>query len=195
MLDFQNNKFHYGISYTDKKTFLCPKIPKCASSWAEHYFLSLGWQNKNFFNHCLFDLTSLVFLREPKDRYIAGLGEFLFRHHDLLYIDACKSIELRNTIFDAAIEKLMLDAHTTPQTFFIQKLTNPIYFKVDDTLSEAVASFLGITSYKEIINSSGRTLGWRELALEYLENNELATKTLDSYLKTDYDLFNTVRFQ
>jgi hypothetical protein len=195
MLDYQYPGWHYGISYTDNKTFVCPKIPKCASSWAEQYFLSLGWVKKSFVAHNLFDLSALVFLREPKERYIAGLGEFLNRQHDSLYPQAVKSVEFRNEIFREAFDKLTLDPHTSLQTFFISNLNNPIYFKVDDSLSETVASFLGTTVDTTFVNSMVHGVGWRELALEYLANNELASKTLDSYLIADYNLFNTVRFQ
>ena len=194
VLDFQHPGWHYGISYTDNRSFVCPKIPKSASSWAHEYFLALGWEKKSFSVHRLFDLKALVFLREPKERYIAGLGEFLNRQHDSLYPEAIKSAELRNEIFSEVFKKLTLDPHTSLQTFFIQNLNNPIYFKVDDSLSETVASFLGTSANNTFVNSKVHGMGWRELALEYLANNELATKTLDSYLKIDYDLFNTVRF-
>ena len=194
MLDFQNPNWHYGISYTDNKSFVCPKIPKCASSWAHEYFLALGWEKKSFVAENLFDLNALVFLREPKERYIAGLGEFLNRQHDSLYPEAVKSVEVRNRIFTEVFKKLTLDPHTSLQTFFIRNLNNPIYFKVDDSLSETVASFLGTSVHDTFVNSKVFGMGWRDLALEYLANNELATKTLDSYLKTDYDLFNSVRF-
>ena len=194
MLDFQHPDWHYGISYTDNKSFICPKIPKCASSWAEQYFLALGWERKSFVAERLVDLNALVFLREPKERYIAGLGEFLNRHHDSLYPDAVKSVEFRNKIFTKVFNKLTLDPHTALQSFFIRSLNNPVYFKVDEGLSETVASFLGTPIDNTFVNSKMRGMGWREFALEYLANNESATKTLDSYLKTDYDLFNTVRF-
>jgi hypothetical protein len=195
MLDFQYPGWHYGLSYTDNTTFVCPKIPKCASSWAEHYFLALGWEKKSFDVHRLFDLNALVFLREPKERYIAGLGEFLTRQHDSLYSEAIKSVEFRDEIFREVFNKLTLDPHTSPQTFFISKLNNPVYFKVDESLSETVASFLGTPVDNTLVNSKVHGVGWRELAMEYLSTNELATKTLDSYLKTDYDLFKAVRFQ
>ena len=91
--------------------------------------------------------------------------------------------------------KLTLDPHTSLQTFFISKLNNPVYFKVDESLSETVASFLGTPIDNTLVNSRVHGMGWRELALAYLADNELATKTLDSYLKTDYDLFKAVRFQ
>jgi hypothetical protein len=68
MLDFQHPDWHYGLSYTDNKSFVCPKIPKCASSWAQEYFLSLGWEQKSFVVDNLFELNALVFLREPKER-------------------------------------------------------------------------------------------------------------------------------
>ena len=194
MLDFQHPDWHYGISYTDNKSFICPKIPKCASSWAEQYFLALGWEKKSFDVYRLFDLNALVFLREPKERYIAGLGEFLSRHHSFLYHEATNSVEFCNNIFKVMFSNLLFDEHTSPQTFFIRSLNNPIYFKVDDSLSETVASFLGTPVDSTFVNSRVNGMGWRDRALEYLANNELATKALDSYLKTDYDLFNSVRF-
>jgi hypothetical protein len=194
MLNFQYPGCHYGLSYTDNKSFIYPKIPKCASSWAEQYFLALGWEKKSFVVDHLVDVNALVFLREPKERYIAGLGDFLNRQHDFLYPEAIKSVEFRNEIFTEVFKKLTLDPHTALQSFFIRNLTNPVYFKVDDNLSETVASFLGTPVNNTFVNSKVHGIGWRELALEYLANNDLATKTLDSYLKTDYDLFNTVRF-
>lgn len=195
MLDFQHPDWHYGLSYTDNKSFVLPKIPKCASSWAEQYFLALGWETKSFVDERLFDLNALVFLREPKERYIAGLGEFLNRRHSALYSKASKSVEFRNEIFKEVFSKLMFDEHTSPQTFFIRGLNNPVYFKVDESLSETVASFLGMQIDTTFVNSKVFGLRWRELVLDYLSNNELAIKTLDSYLKTDYDIFNSVRFQ
>lgn len=194
MLDFKLSDWHYGLSYTDNKSFVYPKIPKCASEWGKQYFLALGWKHKSFVVDSLFDLTALVFLREPKERYIAGLGEYLSRHHRSLYHEATNSVEFCNSIFKLIFRDLLFDEHTCPQTFFIQNLTNPVYFKVDDNLSETVASFLGTPVNNTFVNSKVNGIGWRELALEYLANNELATKTLDSYLKTDYDLFNSVRF-
>lgn len=195
MLNFDHPDWHYGLSYTDNKSFVFPKIPKCASSWAEQYFLALGWQKKSFVTQQLFDLNALVFLREPKERYIAGLGEFLNRQHDSLYPEAIKSVEFRNEIFNEVFNKLTLDPHTSLQTFFVSKLNNPVYFKVDESLSETVASFLGTPVDNTFVNSKIHGVGWRELAMDYLSTNELASKTLDSYLKTDYDLFTAVRFQ
>jgi hypothetical protein len=193
-IDAQNPGWHYGLSYTDNKSFVYPKIPKCASSWAQEYFLAQGWEQKSFVGDCLFDLNALVFLREPKERYTAGLGEFLSRNYDFLYPEAITSVEFRNIIFKQVFSKLRLDPHTTLQSFFIRNLTNPVYFRVDDSLSETVASFLGTPVNNTFVNSKINGMGWRELALDYLANNESATKTLDFYLKTDYVLFNSVRF-
>jgi len=182
----------FGLSYTNG-TFIYPKIPKCASTWAEIYLTSLGWNPSYFHLAKLSDLPALIFLREPKDRWISGVCEFLFRYHNSLYYDATTSIETRNRIFDVIFDNLCMDEHTAGQTFFIRGLSNPIYFKVDKSLSDSVASFLGTKVNKNIMNSrTGRV--WTNLMFDYLADNNLATEKLDLYLKTDYDLFNTVRF-
>lgn len=186
---------HYGVSYTNNE-YMCVKIPKSASTWAKQYFHSLGWEDINFAITKSFDIPTLVFIREPKDRWIAGVSEFLERYYNNLYEEATQSTELRDSIFDSIFDKgLSMDSHTTPQTYFLRGLTNPIYFKVDDDLSEKVASFLGTIVDKERVNSKLSNPTWRVLATEYLDKNELATKTLDSYLETDYKLIKEVRFQ
>ncbi len=186
---------HYGISYTNRE-FLCVKIPKSASTWAKQYLHSLNWKDINFATNKTFDIPALVFLREPKERWIAGISEFLERNNHHLYDEAVLNAELRDEIFNCIFDTgLGPDPHSMPQTYFIEGLTNKIYFKVDKNLSKKVAIFLGARIDREIVNSRMHHPTWRILAKEYLAKNKMANKTLDSYLKSDYDLFKEVSFK
>lgn len=186
---------HYGVSYTNRE-FLCVKIPKSASTWAKLYFCSLGWEDTNFVTNKTFDIPALVFIREPKERWIAGISEFLERYHHDLYEQAVLSTKFRDSIFDCIFDTdLSPDSHSMPQTHFIKGLTNKIYFKVDKNLSKKVAIFLGARIDREIVNSKANYPSWRILAQEYLAKNKMANKTLDSHLKSDYDLFKEVSFK
>lgn len=106
------------------------QIPKNASCWFKHHFMpanAYNYYTNGFDNN---EHLALVVLRDPIERWISGLGQYLigFTPDHKFYID--------NIDWEVATTQVVFDEHTQPQHDFIANLShnNIVWFKCDNNL-------------------------------------------------------------
>jgi hypothetical protein len=89
-------------------------IPKNASSWTKPNLKDWGWE---FFNYHTDHLNkhALVVLRDPMERWLSGIAEYLTLYHPTMQFPFNETAEL---IFD----RVTFDDHTEKQVKFIKGL-------------------------------------------------------------------------
>ena len=172
-------------------------IPKNATQWAKS---QIGGERHNFIDNPLpDDYRYLVILRDPRQRLVSGICEWLKRY---------TSIQPNNPIFDNPDVLSLLvgpggahDEHTELQARFIEgiPLERTTFFKCDETLKETVEHWfeenkLSCVSIAPKHHTDGE---WKEL-LDKL-NHIIDTKgqilrIIRGQLKIDTDLYNSVQY-
>jgi hypothetical protein len=111
-------------------------IPKNASSWTKPNLKDWGWE---FYNYRLdnLDKHSLVILRDPVDRWLSGIAEYLTLYYPNMQVPFNETTEL---IFD----RITFDDHTEKQVYFIEGLDpgRITFFKCDENYRLYFGQFL-----------------------------------------------------
>lgn len=114
------------------------QIPKNASCWTKHHFMPAdaynyytdGLDNKHH--------LALVILRDPVERWISGMGQFLAGNSpgSKMYIDTIDWEQVTN--------KVMFDDHTQPQVDFIANVPweSVVWFKCNNHLPHNFIDFM-----------------------------------------------------
>lgn len=183
-------------------------IPKNAS-WFMRLFLGLniGWDPYHNDTSYIFNYEKekrdkfIVVLRDPYERWISGVLEYVRFTHDAV------SWESKH-VLDFICHRIVLDDHTEPQVNFIEGLDteNIIFFKVDKNLEYNLSNFL-ITSkllIGDVIKIPPPTTNRQEddskktnliYHLElFLKNNPERVDRIKNFYRPDYDLINSVKF-
>lgn len=173
-------------------------IPKCASSWTTKFLQAVSWSvSKDTDDILSTSYTTLVVLRDPIERWISGLAQYLTTYHPKLPLQSREFIQF---IF----QRIDFDPHTTPQINFITGLEtdNIVFFKFDQNLEKNIKTFIKENtgaSYEEPIfrNDSPHT-GYKPFANQklkmLLESNDDYRNNVIKYYEQDINFYNTVRF-
>ena len=203
-----------GMISPDKKYFYI-KIPKNSSSFAVKHLLDLGWMHSSKDIHP--DATIIVALRDPLDRWISGIIEYLFMYH----IDQIDSIVSKPDDFDfwpligerlglsLLFDQLTFDDHTALQSMFLNtvNLSKCQALIVDEQFSNNFSSMLTKLGYSnnlydaEKVNSKDETnpLANRRKLLRQvisfiLERDHEKKEKLLVHLQPDYHLLKSINF-
>lgn len=205
-------------------------IPKNASSWTKHHMPGalFNYLTKTFytdpglpFNQIprwpagITDIKYLVILRDPIDRWITGLAQYLngwAPDHPL---------HINNIDWKMVFDKVVFDSHTQPQCEFIQGINRDatVWLRCDQNLANNFAKVLEqftgcmptITTQDQdpnnvfnVTRKNKPTVGevfTTELQQNIvdkisnvLKQNSNYTKRLQEVYKQDIDLFNSVKF-
>lgn len=205
-------------------------IPKNASSWTKHHMRGalFNYLTKTFytdpgllFNQIprwpagLTDIKYLVILRDPIDRWITGLAQYLHGHAPY------HPLHVNNVDWPMVFDKVVFDSHTQPQCDFIQGIdhTHAIWLRCDPNLAQNFAQVIGqftgnmptITTQDQdptnVFNVTAKIkpivgdLFTTELQQnivnkikQVLDQNSHYVNRLQEFYKKDIDLFNTVKF-
>lgn len=134
----------FGACMINRKlNLLYSYIPKNSSTWLKRILeynntFEHEWEHKNYLFENFENFKNIVILRDPFERYISGLAEYLtlYQSSDLLNDDAFK------IIFDL----VTVDDHTDRQLHFLDGLNfdNTTFFINDANLSNNIKSFLDL---------------------------------------------------
>jgi hypothetical protein len=162
-------------------------IDKCASSTMSNVlknnnFCDMSFRVKNvnkirkFFIKNNYKFYAII--REPKDRYISGLQEFIKRYNP----------PKEFIVFNLKNNKFIFDEHTSPQHCFLFLCEdNCNYLKLDENISEKISNIIGLNIKLPVKNSSQKNIKniCKELFEKYCEQNikfyELYNKDFELY--------------
>ena len=154
-----------GLISPDEKYFYI-NIPKNNSSFIKNELSKLDWKFSSLDDHP--SAIPIVILRDPLNRWISGIAEYLMMYHiNVLDHHGYYTEELgfQKLFGDPLALNLLFttvtfDDHTEKQTLFlqgIQNLNNVIWFKSDSDFSSTFNKFLNDNGYEtNIINKTRR---------------------------------------
>jgi hypothetical protein len=180
-------------------------IPKNASSYTKRIWkLQCGMTTNvpdNFItNPIQLSKKKIVVLREPYERYISGLLEYLYRAQI-----SCDQVD-----FDDLFKTFAFDGHTSLQVQFLEGIDTDtcIFLKFGSSYSNDLTHLIQHKLHRNQKFPGGEFTGWRynrtstrpekvamlDKLTEYLDNHEEVVLSLKEYLIPDYNLFNNVQF-
>jgi hypothetical protein len=172
-------------------------IPKNASSWTKPNLIDWGWE---FFNYRTDGLNkhALVILRDPVERWLSGIAEYLTLYHPTLSTPFFETSEL---IFD----RICFDDHTEKQSKFLTGLDtdNCTFMLCNDTyrenFSKFIATHLGNNkyynyAYQHVSADSSDRKRFKFIFRRLLEENPKYLEKVRDFYEDDYTLINNVKF-
>ena len=193
----------YGQCHTrDDSDYLFVNIPKNSSSWTQtlvaHWCL---WEPHNYYDQPeLLDKIALVTLRDPVNRWISGIAEYITLYHPRL-----ECSEINATMLDWIFDRVAFDDHTERQTLFIENLNldKIVWFWCDQDYNANFSNFLlSVGELNETyvmsapINES-KTNSKKIIITEFFKNhlkNSTYLNKLQQYYRSDYQLIKSVNF-
>lgn len=180
-------------------------VPKNASSSMKLFFKDWHLTNFKFLNN---DVTYLVVLRDPTERWISAVCEFIVGRYGIPGNQNINSKELNLLLQNDFVKNwifytMYLDAHSLPQCYYLQglDLTKTIFFYQDDNLVEKVSNFL---NFQVDINNTlknntstddkNKTI-IKKWLINLLENNADLKKNIDIGYWADHQMFDQITFQ
>lgn len=204
MIDFLNyyrTKGHvFGECMTSSKSdFMYVNIPKNASSWTKPNLLDLGWSNYNYHTDNLYNKTAIVVLRDPLERWISGMAEYLNRIHP-----SFEEHMLNQSFIELIVDRVAFDDHTEKQVLFLQNLNkdNCVFLKCNQSYSESFSAFLNSIGFPnryykynwQNVSSDQERLSIKTIFQKLINNNSDYQKKVEWYFEEDYNLINSVKF-
>lgn len=207
MVNWQNYYTHKGYTYGECATrsdhdYYYINIPKNSSSWAgtllAHWCV---WTRTNYHTHDLSHKTALILLRDPVDRWISGIGEYVSLYHKRFDVELCND-QMIDWIFD----RVAFDDHTERQSLFIDGIDQDraVFFWCDQNLS---ANFTKFLYQSNLINDTfvmpqrenvGDQIPLRSQVQNYfhtlVQQRPKLEQKLKSYYAQDYDLIAHLKF-
>ena len=203
--------YNYSTGHAQGQTLTSPdhqfsyvNIPKNASS--EFKFIFNDWKKSNYNVDAPPDNKYIVILRDPTERWISGITEFLIGKNSYpgqlnkeLSIDeiatAIESPFVQNLISNFVI----FDAHTLPQCYFLQNLnmSDVAFFYQDQQVVNRVTDYVGL--HAQITNANNTMANEKKIIISttikkmILKNNSLQ-KIIDTHYYCDHKLFDKVSF-
>ena len=179
-------------------------IPKNSSSYIGQLLLKNGWGIGNFLNTDLTNKQLIILLRDPIERWISGMAEYLC---SLLLKNGKTSDDIiknwNNIIQDLIFDRVIFDDHTEKQVYFIQSIPieNCVFFNSAKQPEQAVKQYLtthGIDLNIDIVIDRNQTQGnkYKEPLVDFLrdqlaQNPSLTNKLTNTY-REDYTLWNVI---
>lgn len=175
-------------------------IPKNASSWTKPNLKDWGWEFYNYHTDNLYHKHALIVLRDPIERWLSGIAEYMFLYHkniDTAHFSKC--------FFDLVFDKVAFDDHTEQQVLFLENLDlkNCTFFWCNTQYRELFSYYLnaqGMTNryfkyeYQHETSTSPERQKFKEIFKQTLEKNSKYITQLDNYFANDYKLIRSIKF-
>ena len=201
-LEYHKNKGHvFGecMSYPNHD-FMYIHIPKNASSWTKKNLLDWNWEYFNYHTDHLYHKHAIVVLRDPVERWLSGIAEYMFLYHKNIDTD-----HLPECFFDLIFDRIAFDDHTEQQVLFLEKLNleNCTFFMCDHSYRNLFSEFLktkGMQNryfnyeYQHMTENDPYRKKFKQIFTNAIEKNSKYHNNLKSYFSKDYQLLNSVNF-
>ena len=172
-------------------------IPKNASSWTKPNLKDWDWE---FFNYHTDNLNkhALVVLRDPIDRWISGIAEYLALYHSNMQLPF---YETERLIFD----RICFDDHTEKQVKFLHGLftDNCTFMMCDENYRANFSSFvtkkLGDNkyynyAYQHVSELCPNRSRFTRIFKKLLQTNPKYLEAIQNHFRQDYELIKNVKF-
>jgi len=171
-------------------------IPKNASSWTKPNLLDFGWEFYNYhFDNV--DKHALVVLRDPVERWLSGIAEYLTLYHTDFTIESREAVDL---IFD----RVCFDDHTEQQIKFIHGLDTDrcTFFRCDQYYREDFSTYLDEHTmsnsfhkyeYQHVSKNSPERKRFQEIFSNEIQNSKYLQQVKNFY-EEDYRLMDSVEY-
>ena len=179
-------------------------IPKNSSSYIGQLLLKNGWEIGNFLNTDLTNKHAIVLIRDPIDRWISGMTQYLC---SALLKNGRTSSDIINNwnsiVEDLVFDQIIFDDHTEKQVYFIHGIPreNCVFFNSAKHPEQAIKNYLttqGIDLNTDMDIDRNQTQGneHKELLVNFLRNQltqnpNLTTRLMNIY-REDYTLWNAI---
>ncbi len=173
-------------------------IPKNASSWTKPNLKDWGWEFYNYHTDNLYDKHALVVLRDPVERWLSGIAEYMYLYHGNIDV-----AHLSKPFFDLVFEKVSFDDHTDLQILFIEGLKKCTFLLCNENYKLNFSNFLKDNgfdnSYQNYENQhvtaldSGRQK-FKDIFRLAMNSNKSYQQKIKWYFQKDYELINSVKF-
>ena len=179
-------------------------IPKNSSSYIGQLLLKNNWNIGNFLTTDLTNKQLIILLRDPVDRWISGMAEYLcssLLKNGRTSDDIIKN--WNNIIQDLIFDRVIFDDHTEKQVYFIQSIPieNCVFFNSAKQPEQAVKQYLtthDIDLNIDIVIDRNQAQGnkYKESLVDFLrdqlaQNPNLTNKLINTY-REDYTLWNVI---
>jgi hypothetical protein len=195
---YKNQGYVFGSCMSRPDTNLMfINIPKNASSWTKSNLIDQNWEFYNYHNDNLYHKHSIVVLRDPIERWLSGISEYMFLYHQKL-----DPAHLSNNFFELIFDRIAFDDHTESQVLFLQNinLNDCTFFLCNNDYKNNFLNFLDkqgmVYSYYENQNVTAHNpikSQFKNIFSKALENSKYKYK-LEQYFEKDYNLINSVKF-
>jgi hypothetical protein len=188
----------YGECWSHPNTDLMyVHIPKNASSWTKPNLKDFGWEFYNYHDDDMHDKTAMVVLRDPVERWISGIAEYLALYHPNFILHDLEAMDL---IFD----RICFDDHTERQVNFVHGLDRDqcVFFLCDKHYRQDFSVFLdeqGMPNryhkyeYQHVSEADPMRKKFKNIFAREIQNPKYLTAVKD-YFAADYELINSVKF-
>ena len=207
-VDYKYNLGHLlGESQlSPNRKFSYVNIPKNASSSSKK--LLHDWKFVNFHEKQYQPTFEyIVILRDPTERWISGIAEYLVgKYSSLGQLNAeLSNLEIYQTLESKFFQNLLFDfvifdGHSLPQCWYLQglKLDKIKFFNFDSSAIDSIANYVGITEYSNYLANDSLTHTKKNIIIRYLtdllKNNTKFQKIIDIHYYADHKLFDLVKF-
>ncbi len=201
-LEYYKNQGHvFGECMSHPNTDLMyVNIPKNASSWTKPNLKDWGWEHYNYHTDNLYHKHAIVVLRDPIERWLSGIAEYMYLYHSSLDV-----AHFSNCFFDLVFTRVAFDDHTEQQVLFLEKLDldNCTFFKCGPQYRELFSHYLnshGMTNryfsynYQHVTNDLPERKKFKQIFFQTLEKNSKYITNLNHFFAKDYQLINSIKF-
>lgn len=174
-------------------------IPKNASSWTKPNLLDWSWENYNYHTDNLYHKTAMIVLRDPVDRWLSGIAEYLYLYHRDWPNEA-----FTRAMLDLVFDKIAFDDHTEKQVYFVEglDLSRCVFFWFDENYRECFGRFLAENGMpnkyhryakQHVSDLEPVRKNYKEIFTGAINNSKYLYQ-IKQYFKQDYELINSVKF-
>lgn len=201
-LEYYKLKGHvFGECMTHPNTDLMyVNIPKNASSWTKPILLEQGWEIYNYHTDNLYHKHAMVVLRNPVERWLSGIAEYMYLYHrniDPAHFSSC--------FFDLVFDRIAFDDHTERQILFLEKLNfdNCTFFYCDSNYRNQFSRFLeknGIPNkydsfeFQHVTEHDPERNKFKQIFKQTMDQNSKYLTNLELYFLEDYKLIHSIKF-
>lgn len=203
-----------GLISPDRKHFFL-SIPKNSSTFIKSSLLDLEWEHAESIEYP--QATPIIILRDPVERWISGIFEYLLMYHITIIDNIC---EPYNNGFQPLygeklglsllFEKITFDDHSERQCVFLQNiddLSKCIFLKLDKDFNQNLNALLLKLGYDININNSTainssqektmlgiKKTKFKDFMTALIKNDRYKEYNLQQWFWCDYELMSQVNF-
>lgn len=174
-------------------------IPKNATSWTKPNLQDWGWEFYNYHTDGLMHKTALVVLRNPVERWVSGIAEYLYLYHRDI-----DTAQFNTAFYDIVFDKVAFDDHTERQSYFINGLDRSrcVFFNFDNDYRVKFSKFLTEHNMpnryynyepQHVSDNDAKRREFKKLFREQLQNSKYLNQ-IEDYFRQDLQLIESVNF-